>query len=412
MPRPPKNQPLALIDGREVHATLKLRAGIYAVQFPDPNRAGKYREASTRERHPLGAWAKAREIIESAYANTEPDRPAGPVTWEEVVALLPDMPGLLRPRAVEPYVGAIVNLRKYVETSGPFDVTPEKAKRFKSAYEAQPFTKGKPKRGKTGETIQPKGYTRKPKTVENAIRRLSGLWEKLLAHTPTPLARANPWVGVKRPVVTEGEPVTADEQEWMHFFGWVEAKGWELMSVFLQVKALAGCRTNDLCHVKLEQWDRKARVLTINPDEDKTYQQRTIPIPPDLAGRLNAVAGTDYLWDHYAESLQSLDRPMVKDGFRPKRLYWAVRRVFEDYEAEHPDRAKLTPHDLRGRAITLTVEHTQSIDATAEALHVSAATVRRHYLDRQRAFRRQELLKKMANVLLMKPNGGGEYTPG
>ena len=299
MPRPPKNQPLALIDGREVHATLKLRAGIYAVQFPDPNRMGKYREVSTRERHPLGAWAKAREIIESAYANTEAPRPAGPVTWEEVVALLPEMPGLLRPRAVEPYVGAISNLRKYVETSGPFDVTPEKAKRFRVVYEAQPFTKGKPKRVKTGEPIPPKGYTRKPKTVENAIRRLSGLWEKLLAHTPTPMARTNPWVGVKRPVVTEGEPVTADEKEWTHFFGWLEAKGWELMSVFLQVKAPAGCRTNDLCHVKAVQWDRRTRLLAINPDEDKTYQQRTIPIPPDLAGRLDAVAGAEFLWDRY-----------------------------------------------------------------------------------------------------------------
>ena len=413
MPRPPKNQPLALIDGREVHATLKLRAGIYAVQFPDPNRAGKYREVSTRERHPLGAWAKAREIIESAYANAEPDRPAGPVTWDEVVALLPDMPGLLRPRAVEPYVGAIANLRKFVETSGPFDVTPEKAKRFRTAYEAQPFTRGKPKRAKTGsEPTPPKGYKRKPKTVENAIRRLSALWVKLLARKPTPLARLNPWLDVERPVVTADDPVAADEADWQHFFGWLEAKRWELMSVFLHVKALAGCRTNDLCHVKADQWDRRTRLLTILPGEDKTYQKRTIPIPPDLARRLDAVAGTEYLWDRYAASLQSLDRPRVKDGFRPKRLYWAVRRVFEGYEGEHPDRTKLTPHDLRGRAITLTVEKTQSIDATAEMIKVSAATVQRHYLDRQRAFRSQELFKEMADVLVVKPGTSTEDATG
>lgn len=410
MSRPPKHPAYELKDGREVHFTLKLRAGIYAVQFPDPHRQGKYREISTGERHPADAWREAREIIDAAYADTEPPRPTGPVTWDEIHALLSQMEGLHRPRAVEPYTGAIRNLRRYVESAGPFDVTVEKAKLFKTLYETQPFSKGKPKPVEQGEPIPPKAYKRKPKTVENALRRLSGLWMKLLAHKPTPLARGNPWSDVERPKVPTTVPVTPSEGDWAQFFGWIDSKEWELMSVFLRVKSLAGCRTNDLCHVKAGQWDRRTRILTIEPEEDKTHQQRKIPLPTDLASRLNAVAGAEYLWDGYGESLRRIGRKRVKVGFRPKRLSWAVRRIFEEYEAEHPDRTKLTPHDLRGRAITILVEKTQSIDATAEALNVTAATVKRHYLDRQKAFRSQELLKKMAEVLVLPtaPVTGGD----
>ena len=151
------------------------------------------------------------------------------------------------------------------------------------------------------------------------------------------------------------------------------------------------------------EWDGRARILTLASEHDKTHQERKIPIPADLAKRLDAVAGKDYLWDRYGESLRQTDAPRVRDGFSPKRLYWAVRRVFTDFARQHPDRTKITPHDLRGRAITLTVEKTQSIDATAEALHVSAGTVKRHYLDRQRAFKTQELLKQMASVLVLPP---------
>lgn len=55
------------------------------------------------------------------------------------------MPGLRRPRAVELYIGAIRNLRRCVETDGPFDVSVEKAKRFRTVYETQSYSKGKPK---------------------------------------------------------------------------------------------------------------------------------------------------------------------------------------------------------------------------------------------------------------------------
>ncbi len=151
--------------------------------------------------------------------------------------------------------------------------------------------------------------------------------------------------------------------------------------------------------------DELLESLTQKPRRTSSAKSRSRP-----TSRLNAVAGVEYPWDGYGESLRQIDRPRVKDGFRPKRLSWAVRRMFEEYEAEYPDRTKLTPHDLRDRAITILVEKTQSIDAPAEALNVTAATIKRHYLDRQKAFRSQELLKKMAEVLVppTAPATGGD----
>jgi hypothetical protein len=75
-----------------------------------------------------------------------------------------------------------------------------------------------------------------------------------------------------------------------------------------------------------------------------------------------------------------------------------VAALFRDWNAENPDR-RLKPHDLRKRAITLTVAATQSIDQTAEAIGIDPGTARRYYLDAKRAIDGQELRRKMANVL-------------
>lgn len=63
----------------------------------------------------------------------------------------------------------------------------------------------------------------------------------------------------------------------------------------------------------------------------------------------------------------------------------------------------MTPHSFRRRAITLIATATQSIDATAQAIGVSPATARRYYLDAQRAFNTDEIMKKVAGTLLPKP---------
>ena len=213
----------------------------------------------------------------------------------------------------------------------------------------------------------------------------------------------NPWAEVPRPLVPKTLPSAPTETDVKLFFDWVDAKGWEMMSAFLRVKALAGCRTANLCQVKSGQFDSASSVLTIDHTQDKTHRTRVVPLPADLAGTLDRIKGPEYLWESYTQSAK-VHRPgrRNKTEFDPKTLYWAVLDLFEKYQKAHPNRPPIRSHDLRRRAITLTVAATQSVDAAAEALGIHPTTARRHYLDSKAAFDSQrQLLKRMATILLV-----------
>jgi len=115
--------------------------------------------------------------------------------------------------------------------------------------------------------------------------------------------------------------------------------------------------------------------------------------------RLGALKGKTYLWERYTVDAKALDARAL-DTFRPKLLSWAIRRLFVQYQEAHPERTHITPHDLRRRAITLTVKLTGSVDAAGVTLGVSAATAKKYYLDSEKAFDTSALMKRMAGVLL------------
>ena len=83
-------------------------------------------------------------------------------------------------------------------------------------------------------------------------------------------------------------------------------------------------------------------------------------------------------------------------------MYWFIDDIFPQYRKAFPDRPPITAHDLRRRAITLMVEATQSVDATAEALGIHPETARKHYLDAKQAYNSAELFKKLASILVPK----------
>ncbi len=294
---------------------------------------------------------------------------------------------------MEAYTSRINVLREIIPvTKGPHDITVEVAKRFKHLYSTGTFTKS----NKPGA----KKYKRSSVTVAITIRLLSCLWNHLI---PIGLASANPWESVTRPVAPKSAPTAPTESDIDQFFAWVDAKGWELLSVFLRVKALAGCRTNDLCQVQSSQFDPKASTLTITSDQDKTNRERIIPLPADLASRLDKIKGTTYLWERYATDSKTF-RPGRRNQaeFKPSLMYWFIDDIFPQYRKAFPDRPPITAHDLRRRAITLMVEATQSVDATAESLGIHPETARKHYLDAKQAYNSAELFKKLASVLVPK----------
>ncbi|HEX4608553.1 MAG TPA: site-specific integrase, partial [Urbifossiella sp.] len=388
-----------LSDGRTVGASLKVRGDIFAIQFPHPTQTGKYVEISTGCDKISDAHVAGAKIILKHYSPTIAPDPKT-ATWETIVADL-EADADLRPRSLEVYTSTLGMFREAVPLSkGPADVTVEVAKAFTRKYATEGFKRSKKSDAKV--------YPRSKKTVENAVRRMSGLWSRL---TPKYVI-TNPWEQVTRPTVPKRVPVIPTEDDVTGFFKWLEEKhpGWMLPKLFVEVKALSGCRLHDLCHIRSVQLDSKAGTLTIRPDQDKTHRERIIPLPADLCLALDQNKGPVYLWERYLEE-SKVHRPATRtkhrEEFSPDLMYNGMKNIFREYAEAG---GKLRSHGLRKRAITLTALATQNVDQTAEAIGIDPATARKYYLDAKAAFNGTDVMKKMAGVL--RPQNGHQNSAG
>src|SRR5262249_49859808 len=129
----------------------------------------------------------AKIVLEEYKPSMKPN--AKTVTWEQVLAELPtsDTGKDLDARSLEMYAETVANLKKYVETKGPGDITEEKARQFRANFE-KPYKKSQ----KDGA----REYTRSPNTVYNNLLRLSCLWNHL---RKMKYANSNPFEDCPRP---------------------------------------------------------------------------------------------------------------------------------------------------------------------------------------------------------------------
>jgi hypothetical protein len=133
-------------------------------------------------------------------------------------------------------------------------------------------------------------------------------------------------------------------------------------------------------------------------------------VPDDLFAKLQRVAGPVFLWEHFLDDIRKFrpSKNRMAETFNPKTVFWVMNNIFREYVEKHPEKANLTPHSLRRRAITITVTETQSVDATASAIGLNPATARRYYLDNQRAFNTDEIFRKLSGSLLPKKKSKGK----
>ena len=377
---------VTLADGRTVGYGFKLRAGIIRIQFPDPARPDRYLELSTGSTTKADAHTAAANLIRKAYSPAPAAAPAA-AGWDACMAALP---ADLRDRSAEAYRSIVGILRAGLPgVTGPGGVTVELAKRFRAAYGSDTFARS--------DKPDARRYKRSPKTVENAVRRLSGFWGHLIE---AGYATENPWAKVSRPTVPK-RPVSVPTEELVaEFMAYLDGRypGWDLFRLFVTVKALAGCRTSDLCQVRSGQL--RGGVLVIAPDQDKTHRERTVPLPPDVVASLERVKGPTWLWESYVAAARTHRRgTRNRADYSPKTFASAVVGVFRAFNKSRPGRPRLTPHAFRRRAITRMVALTQSVDQTAQAIGIDPATARRYYLDAKSAIDGAELLRRAAEHL-------------
>ncbi|MBX9625232.1 MAG: hypothetical protein K2X82_15605 [Gemmataceae bacterium] len=379
-------------DGEKAHqvgyAAVE-RYGYLRVRFVGPD--GKRGEAATGCTKKDAAFhVEAAKIIAKSYAAFYPDPKR--VSWDAALVEVEQAVKDLRPATLTAYKKVVRVFRETVPAlpNSPVEISGDHAAKF-----SRLFLSGTYKRGKKGQERR-----RSPITLASHIRNLSALWRHL---ADLALVKSNPWKLVRKPEVPKKRKAVPTEDAVEHFFGWVHARypGWNRLFALLELKAMSGCRSLDLVLLRSDQLVN-GRVVW-EPDQTKHKEGRAVLVPAELFKTLQSVAGPTYLWEGITEDLRTY-RPSKNQPshFKPATVYWLLGNIFREYADAHPDRPRLSPHALRRRAITVTTQATQSVDATATAIGINPATARAYYLDSRRAFDADTVFSRVADTLIPK----------
>jgi integrase len=161
---------------------------------------------------------------------------------------------------VRNYRTVIRVFRSLIDTKGPSEVTQEHAHRFKRLYLSGTTTRRK--------TQDAKQYSRSTTSYRTYLRSLRSLWNKHSRELGYVVH--NPWMNVPYPEVERKEVRIPSEDAFTHLMNWLQTRypNWAIPRHFVAVKALAGCRTLDLCQVRSDQL--KNGKLTFTADQTKT----------------------------------------------------------------------------------------------------------------------------------------------
>ncbi len=390
----PRSYPNSVTVREEYHVgySLKRRKGenTYFAYFRDTH--GRRLERDTNETGLIRAREAARAMINEAYA---PETVTEVVDWDEAVKRLKEKAAAdgIRAATITYYEKLVRLIRNNgTATTGPADVTPKIAEAWKKKFS-------------TTDTRRKKLPS--PHTVVSLVCGFKSLWQSWFIDE-LGICAENPWSDVTPPKTDKPEVRVIDDETLTDFLRWIDTRysAWELPRLFLETKAVTGCRLMDLCCVESSQL-RDGR-LQFRADHTKGRKERLVPLPAQLFARLEAIKGPIYLWESYAAGLVDAVKRMgcpthrIKRDFRPHRLYHWIETLFIDYSAEHPERPPIHSHQLRKRAFTAAWE--QGIDPRKAAIAIGCNpdTVMKHYVRLDEQAVTDEVMGQLAGKLAAK----------
>jgi integrase len=353
-------------DGRRVRFSLKKRERdhYYLASFKGPD--GRRKELSTKEGNKRRATDAAIVLIRLAFA---PEREAmrNP-SWDEAVkAMTRQMEAdNLRPKTIEQYLIAVNHLRlAFPETDGPGTITSAMASRFKAI------------RIKAGI---------KPRTVQGNLENLGIVYKKWLQKECSLLTH-NPFEGVSLPKTDKQRKRLVTDAEARDFLDWLERRwrGWRLPRLFLEVKALIGCRITELAAAR--PGDLRDGRITFIAQTSKGRKERAAILPVSVFEELKALAGREYVFEAFSGQLRQIYIDRGRSGhaerikaYTPERLKDWLERETQRFFKKHPQRLKSKLHNLRGAAMTRAWLAGVRVEDAAIAFACDPETMRQHYL--------------------------------
>ena len=387
----PRSYPMACTThGHNVGYSLKKirNDSTYTVFYRtiDGRRAKRDTNRTGLERAKLAAVA----IVEAAYAPAKPS--ATVVTWDEATRLIAERASAdgLRGPTIDYYGKLIRRIRSfYPVTAGPADISCGMAETWKKTFSSQPTRRKK---------------LPSPHSVFSLVRGFNALWEKWFVDELS-ICPGNPWQDVTAPKTDKIDVRPIEDETLTHFLGWLGQRfeGWELPQLFIETKAVSGCRLMDLCGVESSQL--QGGRLHFRAEQTKGRKARSVPLPAELFARLDAIKGTRFLWESYPAGIKLAVAKMgcpthaIKSDFVPTRLYHWIETLFLDYGKANPDKPAIHSHQLRKRAFTAAWE--QGIDPrkAAIAFGCNLDTVMRHYVKLDEQAVTDEVMGQLAGRL-------------
>jgi integrase len=193
------------------------------------------------------------------------------------------------------------------------------------------------------------------------------------------------------------------EEDITDFFHWLgkEFSAWRMPSLFFTVKAMTGCRLDDLCSLRSSQLQDGR--LIFPADATKNRSERYAVLPKDIYDELEAYKGETWLWERYIgelkESIEKKGAPThrLNPEFATQRLYSWIIALMQDYHKKTG--RDLSSHDFRRAAFTRAAEADIHPKRAAAAFDVTAETMMRYYTATEKKATSDEVLGGLAEKL-------------
>jgi integrase len=217
---------------------------------------------------------------------------------------------------------------------------------------------------------------------------------------------ANPFEHVTPPEMDRHEVKYVRQGDVSHFFEWLDGHypGWRFPALFFTVKALTGCRLDDICSLRSAQL-QDGRVV-FPADATKNRSERYAVLPEDVFEELDAYKGRTWLWERYPPELKDAIRRKgnpchrLKPEFDARRLYLWIVALMQDYQKLTG--RDLSSHDFRKAAFTRAAEEDVHPKRAAVAFDVTPETMMRYYTATEKKQTADEVLGSLAGKLLPK----------
>jgi integrase len=388
---------VVLPTGERIRYSLHKRpeSPVYLVRFRSPK--GGRPERSTGCGKKPAAIEEAHRIIFEEFQYSA--SPVDTMSWDDAKQALKEamLADGKRLRTVYGYLETLNRVIEIFPSSGPGDITEGMAADFKTRYgRGKTISK---KRVKPGEKAPMR--VRRAETLDSRLRTLKAAfgWFKRLR-----LVGSNPFEGVVLPELDRHEVKYVRQEDVCAFFDWLGQRypGWNMPRLFFTVKAVTGCRLEDVCSLRSVQLQDGRLVFAA--DQTKNRSERYAILPTDLYSELDAYKGVTYLWESYpaelveANAAKGYPTHRQKAEFTVHRLYLWVLQMMGTYQKATGHH--LSSHDFRRAAFTRAAEKDVHPKRAAVAFDVTPETMLRYYTATEKKKTADDVLSGLADDLM------------